>query len=188
VRASLGTLAHDESNCAKLDHLCASQKAVAGLNDVGFRHGTKWSRLLTVFCRTTTSSTSNSTRPLLVVYLYLLPFPYINSEHTTKEQQSWLFAHSLRIPTSEWLKLSTKYYSTSFANAGAHRVGVFSTLTNAYAIVAVGASENFYRYVYLHSPRHRRSLGNAQNDYKTDIYTAFSKLNSKTSYPSATPQ
>jgi translation initiation factor 6 (eIF-6) len=26
------------------------------------------------------------------------------------------------------------------------RVGVFSTLTNAYAIVAVGASENFYRY------------------------------------------
>ena len=29
------------------------------------------------------------------------------------------------------------------------RVGVFSTLTNAYAIVAVGASENFYRYVQL---------------------------------------
>ena len=29
----------------------------------------------------------------------------------------------------------------------AHRVGVFSTLTNAYAIVAVGASENFYRCV-----------------------------------------
>lgn len=27
------------------------------------------------------------------------------------------------------------------------RVGVFATLTNAYAIVAVGASENFYRYV-----------------------------------------
>lgn len=26
------------------------------------------------------------------------------------------------------------------------RVGVFATLTNAYAIVAVGASENFYRY------------------------------------------
>lgn len=25
-----------------------------------------------------------------------------------------------------------------------HRVGVFSTLTNAYAIVAIGASENFY--------------------------------------------
>lgn len=28
-----------------------------------------------------------------------------------------------------------------------HRVGVFSTLTNSYALVAVGASENFYRYV-----------------------------------------
>ncbi len=27
------------------------------------------------------------------------------------------------------------------------RVGVFATLTNAYAIVAIGASENFYRYV-----------------------------------------
>ena len=25
-----------------------------------------------------------------------------------------------------------------------HRVGVFSTLTNSYALVAVGASENFY--------------------------------------------
>jgi translation initiation factor 6 len=29
------------------------------------------------------------------------------------------------------------------------RVGVFSTLTNSYALVAVGASENFYRYVLL---------------------------------------
>ena len=28
----------------------------------------------------------------------------------------------------------------------ATRVGVFSTLTNSYAIVAIGASENFYRY------------------------------------------
>lgn len=27
------------------------------------------------------------------------------------------------------------------------RVGVFSTLTNSYALVAVGASENFYRFV-----------------------------------------
>lgn len=27
------------------------------------------------------------------------------------------------------------------------RVGVFATLTNAYAIIAVGASENFYRWV-----------------------------------------
>ena len=34
----------------------------------------------------------------------------------------------------------------------AHRVGVFSTLTNAYAIVAVGASENFYRCVEAFPP------------------------------------
>jgi hypothetical protein len=27
-----------------------------------------------------------------------------------------------------------------------YRVGVFATLTNSYALVAVGASENFYRY------------------------------------------
>ena len=32
------------------------------------------------------------------------------------------------------------------------RVGVFSTLTNSYALVAVGASENFYRYVEAASP------------------------------------
>jgi len=30
-----------------------------------------------------------------------------------------------------------------------HRVGVFATLTNSYALVAVGASENFYRYAHL---------------------------------------
>lgn len=29
-----------------------------------------------------------------------------------------------------------------------HRVGVFATLTNSYALTAIGASENFYRYVY----------------------------------------
>lgn len=33
-----------------------------------------------------------------------------------------------------------------------NRVGVFSTLTNSYALVAVGASENFYRYVEAASP------------------------------------
>lgn len=27
------------------------------------------------------------------------------------------------------------------------RIGVFSTLTNSYALVALGASENFYRWV-----------------------------------------
>lgn len=28
------------------------------------------------------------------------------------------------------------------------RVGVFATLTNSYAIVAIGGSENFYRYLF----------------------------------------
>ncbi len=32
-----------------------------------------------------------------------------------------------------------------------HRVGVFATLTNAYAVVAIGASENFYRSVMSRS-------------------------------------
>lgn len=38
------------------------------------------------------------------------------------------------------------------ADHKAFRVGVFSTLTNSYALVAVGASENFYRYVAAHEP------------------------------------
>jgi hypothetical protein len=33
-------------------------------------------------------------------------------------------------------------------NLETNRVGVFATLTNSYALVAVGASENFYRYVH----------------------------------------
>ena len=33
-----------------------------------------------------------------------------------------------------------------------NEVGVFSTLTNSYALVAVGASENFYRYVFDLAP------------------------------------
>ena len=47
---------------------------------------------------------------------------------------------------------SVSYPLHPLANAPANpifRVGVFSTLTNAYAIVAIGASENFYRCVRL---------------------------------------
>lgn len=33
--------------------------------------------------------------------------------------------------------------------ANGYRVGVFSRLTNSYALVAIGASENFYRCVYF---------------------------------------
>ena len=36
-----------------------------------------------------------------------------------------------------------------------NRVGVFATLTNSYALVAVGASENFYRYAWGFSMRIR---------------------------------
>lgn len=39
------------------------------------------------------------------------------------------------------------------------RVGVFSTLTNAYAIVAVGASENFYRYAQFRAAPRMRAHG-----------------------------
>lgn len=33
-----------------------------------------------------------------------------------------------------------------------NEVGVFSTLTNSYALTAIGASENFYRFVLLETP------------------------------------
>ena len=33
---------------------------------------------------------------------------------------------------------------------GNNEVGVFSKLTNAYCLVAIGGSENFYRYLGFH--------------------------------------
>lgn len=46
-----------------------------------------------------------------------------------------------RPPPSPTMKYANR------ADAGRlHSVGVFATLTNSYAIVAIGASENFYRY------------------------------------------
>lgn len=44
-----------------------------------------------------------------------------------------------------------------------YRVGVFSTLTNSYALVAVGASENFYRYVFAYLPG-RNNMGGTGDD------------------------
>ena len=32
---------------------------------------------------------------------------------------------------------------------GQNEVGVFAKLTNAYCLVGIGASENFYRYIFL---------------------------------------
>lgn len=42
------------------------------------------------------------------------------------------------------------------------RVGVFATLTNSYALTAVGASENFYRYVLAFGLRGQRKCRGAQ--------------------------
>ena len=43
-----------------------------------------------------------------------------------------------------------------------YRVGVFSTLTNSYAIVAIGASENFYRYdAYIQEYKHVEPVADA---------------------------
>jgi hypothetical protein len=44
-----------------------------------------------------------------------------------------------------------------------HRVGVFSTLTNSYALVAVGASENFYRYVKENTAQAHSAFAPAQS-------------------------
>ena len=45
-----------------------------------------------------------------------------------------------------------------------NRVGVFATLTNAYSLVAIGASENFYRYVsYNQSISGEWGLGNIED-------------------------
>jgi len=51
------------------------------------------------------------------------------------------------------------------------RVGVFSTLTNSYALVAVGASENFYRYACAYPLQTRnpgRSGEGGENEQRRD--------------------
>ena len=67
------------------------------------------------------------------------------------QTQSWRCAHNLKIPTSK-RTCPTKKDGLGILQRGhrgltqqSFRVGVFSTLTNSYALVAVGASENFYR-------------------------------------------
>jgi len=90
--------------------------------------------------------------------LYALPIPLISTlflllfSIPAADSLSWRFAHSLRAPTSEIappllpLFPPQRMLTPLFLR---RRVGVFATLTNSFALVAVGASENFYRYVRL---------------------------------------
>jgi hypothetical protein len=67
---------------------------------------------------------------------------------TTTTPQSWLSAQHSKTPTSKRLcPASSRFFTKKlYADSScATRVGVFATLTNSYALVAVGASENFYR-------------------------------------------
>ena len=56
---------------------------------------------------------------------------------------------------SAWISASTVEQASTYA-IDCIRVGVFATLTNSYALVAIGASENFYRSA-PHSPWMRLS-------------------------------
>lgn len=64
-----------------------------------------------------------------------------------------------------------------------YRVGVFATLTNSYALVAVGASENFYRYGSLASPEilHQWAQCGSREDERADGWTVFSRQSYKMS-------
>lgn len=54
----------------------------------------------------------------------------------------------LRLPRHKTVRVVLK--ETSQTNRKLlDRVGVFATLTNSYALVSLGASENFYRFVFL---------------------------------------
>jgi hypothetical protein len=68
------------------------------------------------------------------------------------------------------------------------RVGVFSTLTNAYAIVAVGASENFYRYANPCAQALLVPKPFALHVKTNTTRTVFSRLNFRMLSPSATPR
>lgn len=64
-----------------------------------------------------------------------------------------------------------------------NEVGVFSTLTNAYAIVAVGASENFYRCALIATKNFLQKKSSDTDGGKT----VSSKPNFRMSFPFAMP-
>jgi len=100
-----------------------------------------------------------SSNPLLLLYSQTHRIPLSRSP--------WLCALNLRTPTSPYLPLHAPPPPTTTtpsppklrysADGTSDRVGVFATLTNSYALVAVGASENFYRYLSHLSERLERS-------------------------------
>lgn len=63
-----------------------------------------------------------------------------HSKVSTSPEQTHIQQHLLR---------QTAIMAVRAAFENSNEVGVFSTLTNSYALVAVGASENFYRYAAL---------------------------------------
>jgi hypothetical protein len=100
----------------------------------------------------------------------------------TQDYSAWLSARSSKTPTS-MCRAGQKYLENSTDRW--RRVGVFATLTNAYAIVAVGASENFYRYVERRTQAPRKGYGMSSANV---LRAVFLKPNSRMSFLSATPQ
>lgn len=76
------------------------------------------------------------------------PLSSSNQKGPNEQPQSWRCEHSLRTPTSKHLPRGPAILSPQATALTEHhpirRVGVFSTLTNSYALTAIGASENFY--------------------------------------------
>ena len=104
------------------------------------------------FTRPTSSTARDTTRlfspqPSSFALLYPLQTSkkHISQIHST----TWLSARNSRTPTS---RCRAGQMRTGTCANQLRRVGVFATLTNAYAIVAVGASENFYRYAQNPKP------------------------------------
>ncbi len=58
-------------------------------------------------------------------------------------------------------------------------IGAFATLTNSYCLVGIGASENFYRFISIHTAN---TLINFQSNCQLQ-FLAFSKENSQITFP-----
>lgn len=85
----------------------------------------------------------------LILCLLFHPLP-----RNTRNPRRWLCAPNSRTRTSKPARSTSDIdlQSHTDPNPHARRVGVFSRLTNSYALVAVGASENFYRCVRYSFP------------------------------------
>lgn len=110
------------------------------------------------------------------LHFFLPPFRTLPKNKSEKKKR-WLSAPNSRTPTSRQIHCRLERLSTNKIT----RVGVFSCLTNAYAIVAVGGSENFYRYAPAKKGKKK------SDNKKTDQTLVSSSPNSKMSFPSVTP-